>query len=405
MAIVLGNTAASLGGALGEGLARALNKNIDEISQNKLAEIHRRNDMLERNRLSRTLQALPGINPGIADFISNLSPDERKNVFQNLGSLLQLGELQSRVPAESALQDLIAGPTRSQQSAEPLRLFGKEYPSLQESISELPKLSNIEKAREVQQTQKITAPEQAKLIEDIFTSPKEKREREKFELEKATLKEKQEAGRFKETKEDRREIIEKGKAARRAIHDLNRMQELESTGKLDTPGYVEFLHRAGLDISSLMNPESEEFQKIANNFTANAKNHFGGRVSNFEVEQFLKTVPSLSQSPEGRKRVIANLKYLYNGDLEYNKALKEVLAEHKGVPPYDLIEKIDDKIDSKLDSLSEKFKADLAKPVPKAQNKLATALESSLGSVIGGIGKAAKSFGGALHGLSHLVNL
>ena len=168
------------------------------------------------------------------------------------------------------------------------------------------------------------------------------------------------------------------------------MQELQDSGKLDTPGYPAFLKRAGLNIPALMNPESEEFNKIAVNFLRDAKNYFGARVTQQEVQLFLQGIPSLSQSPEGRKRVIANLKYIANGALEYNNALKEVIQENKGVPPYDLMERIDDKVEKKIDSFAARFKKDLSKPVPKGQNKLITALQAGLGSVIGGAGPAAE---------------
>ena len=60
----------------------------------------------------------------------------------------------------------------------------------------------------------------------------------------------------------------------------------------------------GLDIAALSKPGTEEFQKIAANFFRDAKTYFGGQVSNYEIEQFLKTIPNLSQSNTGRQRVI-----------------------------------------------------------------------------------------------------
>jgi hypothetical protein len=210
--------------------------------------------------------------------------------------------------------------------------------------------------------------------------------------------EKSKAGAFKETKEERKEINTKARAARQNIHDLERMQDLEKEGKLDTPGYAEFLKRSGFDIPALMNPGSEEFNKIAANFLRDAKTYFGARISNYELEQFLKTIPSLSQSPEGRKRVISNLKYMNRVALEYNNALKDVIKENKGTPPYDLLEKVDDKIDNRLDAIAKKFKKDLAKPVPKGQSSYITALQASLGSLAGAPGRL-------LGGASSLVGL
>lgn len=196
---------------------------------------------------------------------------------------------------------------------------------------------------------------------------------------------------FKLTKEERKEIVTKAKAARQNLRDLDRLEELEKEGKLDTPGYIEMLKRSGFDIPALMNPGSEEYQKVAQTFIRDAKTYLGSRISNFELEQFLKTIPSLSQSPEGRKRVIGNLKYINNVSLAYNDALKDVIAENKGVPPLDLEERIDDKIEKKLDGIANKFRKDISKNVPPAQNKLVTALQASLGG-------AASAIPGALKG-------
>ncbi len=214
-------------------------------------------------------------------------------------------------------------------------------------------------------------------------------ERQATEIAKLRQKERTEA--FKMTKPERKEIIDRARTARQNLQDLERMEDLEKEGKLDTPGYTEFLKRSGFDIPALLNPGSEEFNKIAANFVRDAKSIYGSRVSNFEIEQFLKTIPSLSMSPEGRKRVIANLKNIARGHLAYNNALKEIIAENKGIPPLDLNEKIDDRIEKTLDTLSKKFKDDLVKPVPKGQNKLITALQTAAGSAAGGLGGLGKS--------------
>ena len=204
----------------------------------------------------------------------------------------------------------------------------------------------------------------------------------------------EEAKKFKETKEFRKGIIDAKKESRSIVKDLDRLEELSASGKLSTPGYVEFLQRSGLDIPALMSPESEEFQKIQQGFLKNAKQYFGGRVSNYEVEQFLKTIPSLSQSNEGRKLVIANLKKVARGADEYYRAYEEVLRENGGVPPYDIEEQVERKAEKRLDRIYEQFKKDLAKPVPKGQSKIITALQAGAGSLLGGIGSAAGTLGG-----------
>lgn len=217
----------------------------------------------------------------------------------------------------------------------------------------------------------------------------------KLEQSEKKLANQEKASAFKATAAERKAIIDKAKAARQDLDDLNRLEELEKEGKLDTPGYVEFLKRSGLEIPALMNEGSEEYNKVSQTFIRNAKEYLGSRISNFELEQFLKTIPSLTQSPEGRKRIVANLKKVRRSALAYNEALQEVMRENKGIPPYDLIEQVEEKIGKKLDKIAEKFRQDLSRPVPKGQNKYITALQSGAGTVLGQAPKAIAPLAGA----------
>lgn len=217
-----------------------------------------------------------------------------------------------------------------------------------------------------------------------------------LQKQKMSAQERREA--FKITKDERTALRDKSRQAKQDLKDLNRLEELDETGKLDSPALNEFLTRSGLDIPALRSPESEEFQKISANFLRNAKNYFGARVSNFEIEQFLKTIPSLSQSPEGRKRVIANLKHISQAANAYYDTMREVIADNNGIPPLDLSEKIDDRIDRKLDRLSDEFKRNVLKPVPQQKliHKIGTGISAGLGSLVGApgslLGKAGKAF-------------
>jgi len=207
---------------------------------------------------------------------------------------------------------------------------------------------------------------------------------------------------LKGSKEQRDKLNQQAESAHDNLSNLERMEELEQEGKLDTPGYLEGLKEAGFDISNLMDEGSQEFQKIAVNFLKDAKNIFGARVSNFEIEQFLKGIPSLSQSPEGRKRVIANLKRFERGKIEhqkaYNDAYRSVLKENKGViRPLDSIkiqEMTDDKMEKVRSKLYSQFKEDLKRKVPAGQNKVITALQVAAGKAIGKVPNILKGAAG-----------
>lgn len=303
-----------------ENIATGLGSGLEALAQQKLQQIQQRN-------LSQQLsQILPG-------------QEQKASALSQLPEALQ----------QTALKDLLAVPGREAYA----QALGLGEPAQQGAITSPAQLSEKQ------------ATEIAKLRQKEAT---------------ATSKERVEA--FRQTKAERKELVDKGRAARQTLTDLNRLEELEKEG-LPSPGYEEFLNRSGLNIPALRNSSGEEFKKIAANFTKNARAYFGSRISNFELEKFLETIPALNQSPEGRKRVIANLKNIARLEVEAGKAAREIIKENKGIPPLDLYERVDERIDKKAEKFAKKFKKDLARSVPAAPSKLATAAGATLGELAG----------------------
>ncbi len=328
-------------------------------------------------------------------------PQKPKPIEQRLPELLGLKNAYN--PAEEAIQDIKKNYKEDKREAsENKQQLFKNQQQAMKIIASGKNVPDKLLDKIIQQKKPAGKPTVAEVLSRPYESPEMKQAERHFQVKQEQEQRKQEykelQDSLKRSEEVRKTSVRGAEEARRTIHDLDRIEELSQSGKLDTPGYVEFLHRSGLDIPALMNPESEEFAKLQQGFLRDAKQYFGGRVSNYEVEQFLKTIPSLSQSPEGRQRVISNLKYLARGKLEHFKTLREIIKENKNVPPYDLEEQVFERLEPKLDVLSKKFREDLKKPVPKGQNKFITALQASTGSLIGNAGKIIKPVAGAVVG-------
>jgi len=233
-----------------------------------------------------------------------------------------------------------------------------------------------------------------KSVRDIY---KERRREEaiekKLSAEEKRRKEEREFEMYKLSGPQRKELRDNAKRARDDLHDLNRMTKLQEEMQLDTPGYVEFLKRSGFDIPALMNPGSQEFNKLRQSFLRNMKTYFGARISNQEMEQFLKGIPDLSQSPEGRKRVLAGMKRIARGAITYNDAYNEVLKENNWKLPLYWEEMVEDKVKPKMNKIAEMFKRDLSRPVPPSHPRLVTALQSAAGSLLGAPGKVLGKIG------------
>lgn len=397
----------SFGASLGESFGTGLTNTLNLLAQHKIEELMHQKGIKRAAKgftplfgkkgaetfasWSPELQKAALQNPGIIQLLLGGEPEEEQAYQYPQSQMMSpLQNLQNQVEAPTPQQQqflhALANPELTPRSQNPL--FGPQIQAQQ-----LPQQAPVQQQPQVQpnlagQTPQETAIEKkARLIADAFKST-EQRKLESEERRSA----------FKETKESREKILEEAKTAKKELRDLNELEELNSKGDLDTPGYIEFLERSGLDINALKNPDSEQFQNIARNFLAGAKEYYGGRVSNNEMEQFLKNIPSLSQSPEGRKRVIAQMKNLAQAKLAYADTMSEIIKENKGIPPLDLGEQIYERIDVRLDKLHEQFKKDLSKEVPKGQHKLITATQASAGSLLGNPSKIVKGLGGAYAG-------
>lgn len=100
-----------------------------------------------------------------------------------------------------------------------------------------------------------------------------------------------------------------------------------------------------LIIPALASPEAQRFVKTVNDFTVNAKDSFGARVSNFELDRFMQRLPTLANSVEGRTMIIKQMQLINQMNLAKKKELLHVFDEHGGIRniDYDAAERIADK--------------------------------------------------------------
>ena len=285
MQVIQGTNA---GGRLGEVLGTGLN----QLAQHKLAQLSKQYEaQSERNQFAQGL--VPLLGQDTANFLSNLGPDERKYALQNLSSLMQLNQQPGQQqPALRALQ---------------------------------PGQQPQEQAQKEEQTQQLT-PERAKLLEDVFTSPQERREREKLELAKRQAGLKERESLIKETKTYVDTLKDKEKASKEGNLRLRRMETLIDKGNLPNAALWSALSKLehAPFISGLTAPfaellkgavkwksgnaaDIEEFEKLSTEFVKNAKQYFGPRITQQEVQLFMQTIPTLMATDAGKKKLIENM--------------------------------------------------------------------------------------------------
>lgn len=101
--------------------------------------------------------------------------------------------------------------------------------------------------------------------------------------------------------------------------------------------------------------DTDEFEKLSNDFIREAKNIFGSRITDADLKVFLSLVPTLSATDEGKKAIIRNLKNFNQASRVKYKAMRDIIKENDGLRPLDLQDQVSDRTQVRLDKLSDKF--------------------------------------------------
>ena len=108
----------------------------------------------------------------------------------------------------------------------------------------------------------------------------------------------------------------------------------------------------------LAGANAERFVKTLNEFAKGAKQTFGSRVTNFDLEQYMKTFPGLLNSEEGIKQILKQMKIVNDIDKVYYNNLETVLDKAGGIRniDWDVAKRYARKISApKVNSLIKKF--------------------------------------------------
>lgn len=193
---------------------------------------------------------------------------------------------------------------------------------------------------------------------------REKTEKPLFESEGEKL----EAKRVSELATD----IEKNYSVARAEDvRLDRMKELSDKGGVSTPAMVKTLDTLGLPIGILANPDTEEYRKLETDFIREARDIFpGGRITNYEIQSYLKTIPGLMNSPEGRDVIIRNRKLLNEAKKVRYDEYKKILKETGGKKPANMGILLEERTADKIIDIEDRFRSGLESSLDKFSPKL-----------------------------------
>jgi hypothetical protein len=189
-------------------------------------------------------------------------------------------------------------------------------------------------------------------------------EKQKLASKEASQGRREEAEAYKATADYRNEILDNYKSYKGTVNRLDRLEQLNTKGNLTEPALAGALEAFGIPLGVLNNPDSEEFQKLSQDLLSGLTKTLGSRLNIAIVENFLKTIPTLKNSKEGREKIISNYKKLLEPQkLEY-EAYKKI-REKGGKIPYDLRERVTEELEPELERLANEFTKDFGAPIPK----------------------------------------
>ncbi len=150
---------------------------------------------------------------------------------------------------------------------------------------------------------------------------------------------------------------------------LLQMQKLATDDELIGPTTNAFLEQLGIPLGALDNPDSELYNKLSLDLLKGLPETYGNRILKVEVDNFLKTVPGLSNSPEGRRLIASNILKLGEMKEVYYNAMRqkqrEYLDNNKPLPR-DFQQVVFDQVKPQIDKINNEFvKLSEIKSVPK----------------------------------------
>lgn len=347
------NANPSLGALFGSGISSGL----ERLAQSRLQEMQGRS---QRAQASRGLEAL-GFSPQQAHSVAGLPEKVQLAVINDYLQKVGQGEESAPESGLSALQSF-EQPAPQAQALMDQNFYKQAAPTQQPGMAALQnqkaaekglgKITPVQQQLQQQPQPQLQAPTKEPSLKETLARP--------TRAETA----KQQAAIDKETKPVYDEITKEAKAARDNNKRLSRMEELVNRGRL-TPAIIAsaldvLAHGIGgyvkIDLHALTDPDSQEFRKLSNDFVKSAKDIFGARLTQGEVNTFLTTVPSLIQTDEGKRRVITNMRSFNEAALARKKVADEVIKENGGRRPANFEMIVEERLSPVLDALADAFK-------------------------------------------------
>jgi len=170
---------------------------------------------------------------------------------------------------------------------------------------------------------------------------------------------KRQSERYKSNLPIYQEAGEKLRSFSRQKDNFSILSSLNKTDKLPKGlGRINVDAEGRLRLPFLASTEAQRFVKTVNDFTTQAKDSYGARVTNFDLNQFMQRLPTLLNTKKGREQIISQMELINDINSVYYKNLKNTYDKSGGVRKIDAdtAESIADKSsEPQINKLQKKF--------------------------------------------------
>lgn len=372
---------------LGAGLGTGISGGLQQLANQKIQD-------LQAKQLVPGLQTIwPNYNQSQLESLARQDP----RILNQL--IKQQTALRSEEPINRAAEDIISGkePQTIQQQLQ-------KTPEEQYAAKALEKISEIPIKVSTKLPPGALADQEQSRLENYISSNKlspsqADKVREKLEK-RADRFEKQQEKIDKATNEWNSKVTEARKGAEENNIRLQTMKQDISEGNLPHPTTATILDAIekgilgfGINLKPLFySASAQEFEKTAKDFVKGAKKFFGAKLTDLDLRTILQTVPSLTNTTEGKLRLINNLERMNSLNIEEARIRDEIIAANGGYRPHN----IESLVEKRMDPIIQKSKEDLVNDFKKVSSNKSQpdVLKNTLGGAGAGAatGAAAGSF-------------
>lgn len=331
-----------IGGGLGEGIGSGFqalaNMKMQDYAARQAQALQHEEQKYQQAERSKGLASL--FSPEQAQYISMLDPKSQQEIIKQ--------KLQQ--PKESSYLKAVREMMGGQPSETPGEANKQELVSGQQPISTQPASNGLGTAAEGLSERQLT-----ELVKLKQTQDKAKAKMSDTEWNKAKYYDER-------SLEDYTAAKGQSKAAYENNMRFDRMRELIEKGEMPPPLFASFIEGVGkgtfgaFDLTAILGADAEEFKKLSSDMVKGIKDIYGARITNNDLEQFLKTIPTLIQTNEGKLKLIHNLELLNQGNIEYFSIMKKVVEDNDGMRPKNFDSLVEKTWRPKQKELAKEFK-------------------------------------------------